>query len=507
LIIFINKTKMHIEKLIKSEKAVYLWLFLIAFAVVFSSTFNPMNFREMHVDTSVYITMSKGIIDGFLPYKDLVDNKGPLLYLMNVPGLFLGGFTGIWITELILMFISVLFAYKTALFFGDKHKAFMGTFLTFGILLAFFVINAGTEEYSLPFLMISFYIFTKYYFSKNDKGGVRINSIELIVLGICFAWAVLIRLNMFPLWAGFCLIIFLESIIKRHFLLIGKYIIFFSLGILFVFVPVFFYLKNNGILNDFILQVIQAGTARGFSGASLKWTVRFFYTVINNTYSVVPLFCGLYWIITKYKQKEFTFYLSYTFSYILMALFLSISPVGSRYNLVLIPFFIPAVTFFASFVYSSFSEKRLLKTFILFLFFFAFSNEGFGKYLWNIPKMFTENYREILYYTGNMIDENTNPDDKIISLGINGRIYPFTKRKSVSRYFYQGAGLNQIPGAKEEFLLDVLTNKPAIIVVYTGPDNVEEYIDDWHEPIYKMMENEYHLLSNNIHFNLYKRNN
>ena len=107
-------------KLISLNKKTYLTLFIIAFAVVFGSTYNPMNFRRMHVDSAVYITVAQGITRGQLPYLDLVDNKGPLLYLMSVPGLFLGGFTGIWITELVLIFISVLFGYKTALFFGNK---------------------------------------------------------------------------------------------------------------------------------------------------------------------------------------------------------------------------------------------------------------------------------------------------------------------------------------------------------------------------------------------------
>jgi hypothetical protein len=492
-----------IKHLIKSDKAIYSGLFLIAFAVVFSSTFNPLNFREMHVDTSVYITISKGIINGLLPYKDLVDNKGPLMYLMSVPGLFFGGFTGVWITELILMCISVLFAYKTALFFADKYKAFLGTALCFIILLAFFTVNAGTEEYSLPFLMISFYLFIKYYFSEKRE----IRFYESIILGICFAWVTMIRLNMFSLWAVFCLMIFIESVIKRRFALLGKYILGFLLGIIAVFTPVFFYLKLNGILNEFILQVIFAGSLRGFSGANIKETIKSFYYVINLTYSFVPLFIGLYWIIAEFKQKNLFFYLGYILTYILFILFFSISPGGKHYNMVLIPFFIPAIISLIDILYSLFSDEKIKKIIILFLLFLAFTNEGFGKYFWTLSRMFIGSTGLYLFSTGKIIDENTKMDDKIISLGFNGYIYPFTRRGSVSKYFYQGSGLNQIPGAKEEFLSDVLTNKPAMIVIYTGPYMNEEYMDDWHAPIYKMMDNEYYLFSKNVLFKLYKRNN
>jgi len=211
----------------KLDRKIYILLFIIALAVVFTSTYNPLNFRRMHVDSSVYVTISQGIIRGQLPYRDFVDNKGPLAYLLSVPGLFLGRFTGIWITEIFILFVTVLFAYKTALFFGNRDKALLGTIFSFVALLAFFTVNAGTEEYSLPFLMVSLYLFAKYYFSQKQD----LSFIELVILGFCFVCAVLIRLNMFPLWVGFCMVIFIETIIKRRFALLGKYVTGFCLGI------------------------------------------------------------------------------------------------------------------------------------------------------------------------------------------------------------------------------------------------------------------------------------
>ena len=91
--------------------------------------------------------------------------------------------------------------------------------------------------------MISFYIFTKYFFSEQKN----VSFFELAVLGFCFACAILIRLNMFPLWLGFCAVIFIEAIQERRFAALGKYIMGFCVGILIVAVPAFFYLKLNGI--------------------------------------------------------------------------------------------------------------------------------------------------------------------------------------------------------------------------------------------------------------------
>jgi hypothetical protein len=263
------------------DKTVYAALFLIALALTLFSSYTPLGVTRMHVDSSNYITIAQGITRGFLPYRDFVDNKGPLEYLISVPGLTLAGFTGIWLTELLLICVSVFFAYKTALFFAGKYLALMGTVLVCFLTYPFCYVNAGTEEYSLPFLMVSLYLFTKYYFSPERK----IAFFELTVLGFCFTCAVLIRLNMFPLWAGFCAVIFVEAIVQKRFVPIAKYAAGFIAGILIASVPVLLYLKLNGIFDEFLRQVIFGGAAKGFSGFSIKETAKAFFVILNRNFS------------------------------------------------------------------------------------------------------------------------------------------------------------------------------------------------------------------------------
>jgi hypothetical protein len=482
----------------KLDRKTYILLFIIAFAVVFTSTYNPLNFRRMHVDSSIYVTVSQGIIRGQLPYRDFVDNKGPLAFLLSVPGLFLGRFTGIWITEIILLFVTVLFAYKTALFFGNRDKALLGTVFGFIVLLAFFTVNAGTEEYSLPFLMISLYLFTKYYFSQKQD----LRFIELVLLGICFSCAVLIRLNMFPLWVGFCLVIFIENIIKRRFVLLGKYAVGFYFGIIIILIPVFFYLKLNGIMAAFFNQVVFGGAAKGFSGGGLKETIKNFYIVINRNYSFIPLFAGLFLMITKFRQSNFCFYAGYTLSYLLMVLFLSFSSGDTHYNMVLVPFYIPALVIFVDILDYAFPRIKARNA-ILVLFLCLVFSEGLVKYLYDLSKVVFDKSGSWLVKAGKVIDENTKPGDKIISLGFNGYIYPFTKRDIASKYCYQGSGLDHIPGAKDEFISDITSNKPAIIVIFNAEDGIGQIMNDWHAPILSLIDSEYRLLSDENGFKLF----
>jgi hypothetical protein len=490
-----------IAQFLKSDKKIYIGLFLFALAIALSSSYNPINFRRMHIDSSIYITISQGIINGQLPYGDFVDNKSPLTYLINVPGMFFGGFIGIWFTGLIFLFVSILFAYKTALLFGDKRTALWGTVFSFVVSLVFFTVYTGTEEYSLPFLMISLYLFTKNMLS----GEQELKFIELIILGICFACSIMIRINMFPLWAGFCLVIFVVTLAKRRFITAGKYIVGFCLGMLIVLIPLYLWLSLNGILDDFIVQVIFAGTSRGFGGTGIKEISRNFFLVINRTCSIAPLFFGLYYMALNYKKPAFSYYFAYSFSYFLMVLFLSFSSGEAHYNMILVPFFVPALTVLAGFLYNAFSANKhrslIVICFLSILFF-----EGIVNYSYDMSKIFFDKSGQQLVRIGKMVDANTNPDDKIISLGYNCYIYPFSKRAAASKYVCQGYFISLVPGAKEEFITDILTKKPAIIVT-TDLDGFGPSIEYWHEPILEMMEKEYSPLYSENGIALFKRNN
>jgi hypothetical protein len=495
------------NKLNKIDKKIYIGLFIIAFITAFYSSNNPINFRIMHVDSSVYITVAHGITQGLLPYLDMVDNKGPLTYLFSVPGLLLGGIAGIWITEFLLLCVTAIFAYKTALFFGNRTEAFWGTVFSFTALLYFYFVPAGTEEYSLPFLMISLYIFTKYYFS-----NLNVSFFELVILGICFACAIMIRLNMFPFWAGFCLVIFIYSIIRGRFHQLSIYILGFCLGIIIVFIPIFLYLKINGIFELFIDNVIISGTKRGFS-AGIKEAGRNFFSALGIRYSFLPFLFGLFFTILKTRKNEIYYYFSYTLSFSLLIIFYSFGRGVelSHNNLVLIPFFVPALTYMIDIIHKSLS-KRFTKhagTVVIFFFCVVFA-EHIINYCFDFAKIFYDKSGSNLIKAGKLIDENTKPGDKIISLGIDAYIYPFTERTPVSKYFYQGSGTNHIDhieGARDEFISDVLTGKPEIISFFSGIGGMYTIYHYWDDPIMEMIENEYFLLSNEYDFHLFKRKN
>jgi hypothetical protein len=453
----------------------------------------------MNVDTSVYISITQGITRGHVLYKNLADNKGPLLYFLSVPGFYLGGTTGVWITELIIIFISFLFMYKTALLFTNNKIALLTMFFTSLATHPFYYVNAGTEEYALPFLAVSFYIFTKHYISTK-----KTLFFETVILGVSFACSIMIRLNMFPLWAGFCLIIMVESIIKKKYIDMLKYIIGFILGISIIFIPVYLYLRINNAIGDFYNYVILGSITRGFR-SSLKDFVKIFYLVINRSFSFIPLCAGLIWLFTKFKNISIFYFYGYIASYLLSVIFLSFLYGNSHYNLILIPFFVPAIIFLSESLLEAFSKIKY-KYMALVLFFCVTFSEGIIRLSYYLFFNFDSNIP--LKIAGKIIDDNTSPDDKIINLGWNGYIYPFSERDFASRYIYQAEAFDHIPGSHEEFISTIKNDNPKIITIYTVDNGeVDQYKPLWHNDIYVLLETDYKIIDDKHGLKIFLRNN
>jgi len=482
----------------KTEILIYTGLFFLAFYICLASCLNPFGLKDIDSDTSVYLTIAQGITRGQVPFRDFYDNKGPLLYLISAPGFALGRFTGVWITELIFMCISVFFAYKTALFFGSRAFAFTSVALSFIVFQSFFYEVAGTEEYSLPFMMISLYIFTKYYFTKKN-----ISSLEIIILGFCFASSVLIRINMFSLWLGFCLVIFIETIIKRDFSELLKYILLFCTGILIITIPIILYLKSNNALTDYIQQNFIIGRSRGLTGFNLKDFVKSFFTIINKNLCFTPLLAGFIWIIKDFADKKRWYNIGYSLAFVLTVVFHAVIRTNfGHYNMVLTPFLVPAFTFFSKEIYKYFLDvknNKLCFSLFLCILFSAPLLTG----LYHLNSSFSAQTRTNLILTGKTIDEQTTEGDKIISLGFPSRVYLFTQRDTASKYIYQTSGVNYEPNARNEFLIDLQKNKPAIIVV-ENKNGRYDHLPEWYAPIYEMIKNEYQMITNENGYFLFK---
>jgi hypothetical protein len=430
------------------------------------SPLNPMAGDVPATDSSVFLTIAKGMLSGQLPYVDFFDHKGPLLYFIDALGLLIGGYTGVWLIELLFMFISVLFAYKTARFFGGKSIAFLGTGFSFVVLGSFFEGGNLTEEYVLPFIFISLYIFTKYFFIR-----AKFTKTELTVLGVCFGASLMLRPNMFAVWAAFCMVIFFRKLWKKEYKLIGQYILFFLIGVLFVLLPIVLYLKITGSFDECIDQFIVFNRMyASLSTNSVLIRIQFFARnfMWGIGHASLPVIIAIIWLLKRPRRAKYEFHIAYALSLVFSLLFIALSRIRCpHYCMILVPLYVPALTYCIKklLLLFSLSKQYIVKygvTILLACIFFSdsilFSLLRTG---WNLR---TEE-KEYFINMGKFINDNTDADDTVSVFGNQCAVYLYTERNTASKFIYQYplAEVDEAIGTK--YVADIQKAKPALFII------------------------------------------
>jgi hypothetical protein len=350
-------------------------------------------------------------------------------------------------------------------------------------------------------MMISLYLFTKYYFTKKEP---RIY--EPVILGICFAASVFIRINHFALWLGFCFIILFESLLNKQWARAIKYILCFAAGIIVVSVPVLLYLIRNNALSDYINQNLLLGSSRAFTGFSIVHFIESFLTILYKDFCFLPLAAGFLWIVKKRKAIPVFYTLAFLVSFLLTILFLAVIRTNfGHYNMILTPFLVPALTFCVKSAFAYFADCKY-KTSIVLCFLFIILSKEMASWFYDgyIIISHKDKTRNELIAADKTIDQFTKDGDLIISLGFPCQIYLFTERQSASRYIYQTSGAAYDPGMKDEFIRNIQTKRPKIIAIRNENDRYD-YLPDWYAPIYNLIAEDYRLLSDENGYYLFVR--
>ena len=118
--------------------------------------FNPWD------DANCFFTLGRGIIHGYVPYRDLYEQKGPLLYFIYALAALISekSFIGSWIAECISASLFAVFSWKTTKLFIDPSKyaiAVMPLFLGLVYTTGMFNFGGNAEELCFPLLTVALY--------------------------------------------------------------------------------------------------------------------------------------------------------------------------------------------------------------------------------------------------------------------------------------------------------------------------------------------------------------
>ncbi|MDR2474286.1 MAG: hypothetical protein LBD45_00360 [Bacteroidales bacterium] len=354
-----------------------------------------------------------------------------------------------------------------------------------------------TEEYVLPFIFISIYIFTKYFFTEIEPDTIQIG-----ILGACFGVSLLLRPNMFAVWLAFCSVIFIHKLLLKEYAAVIRYTLFFIFGILLALLPAALYLKMTGSFNECVNQYIVFNGLYAASPARASATfTAFAKSVIKalNT-STIPFVIALFWLFKKNVDCRYRFYVGYGLSFVFSFLLIGLSRMNYlHYNMVLIPLFVPAIAFCTEKLLALFSlsKHKIYKlgvpVFVLCVFFNYQILLAMHICYENI-KSDAETYFTSL---GKFIDENSVSGDTVSVIGNQCSVYLFTKRESASKYIYQMPLAIISEKIKDEYIADIQKAKPYLIIFPLGRFDIH--------PLFEVIGDDYHEYYNSEQHIIYNR--
>lgn len=237
-----------IKKLDKYK--IHIFCFFIAFIVLlFTSKNSFLYVFNNWCDTNAFFTVGKSMVHGLVPYRDLFEQKGILLYLIYALGYLISHktFYGVFILEVISFSIFLYYISKIVkLYFKSKYIVIIIPLLALLLTTSYSFAQGGScEEFCFPFFGITLYYFIKYF-----KSGL--NNKEIVLSGFIAGLVFMMKYTLLGLWIGFGLLIVIDLLIKKEFKNIFLFCIRFIIGMIIPIIVLSLFLIIIGGFKGFI---------------------------------------------------------------------------------------------------------------------------------------------------------------------------------------------------------------------------------------------------------------
>ena len=442
--------------------------FLYSLIFMFQSHLHPWIGSGSTTDSSVFRTVAFMMKNGYMPYRDTFDHKGPLLYLLNYLGESIAPELGIFLIEILFFTATVFVLYKISRLVSSPVASGFVTLLATSILFTYFEGGNFTEEYAMPFIATALYIFLDYLL--NDW----ITRLRLTLCGFGFGAVLMLRPNMIAVWIVFCVYIFILLLQKKQYKDLRDMVLFFLLGLAIVIVPILIWLFARQDLSsfwqDYIVFNFRYSSLEG-GRATFQGQVESFLYFAQTTVFIVSVLSLLFQLKEK---KDRILHESY-----ILLLFLSVwlsvmsGMAYGHYGMILVP----AVIYPLSLIIHKLEiieKKRVRIVAFILVALVALGGPlypGWHRHLKTMKKAFiTRDERDIEKDTNvqailSCIEENTSDNEKISVFGNYDLIYLESRRMHATRYSYQDPIGTVMPEIIDEYLEELEEDLPKVIVV------------------------------------------
>lgn len=291
------------------------WLVVILLAIsVFGFTESSPIFKtNQWDDTNVSFTMGRAWIHGIWPYKDLFEQRGPLMYIIYAAAAKISetNFLGLFIIEATLLIISFCVLVKISKMVGLNKSKFTVSFLALALFYGSNVFGFGgsPEEICFPITAIFFYNILK------DFTFDKPLSIEaMLINGVIFALVFWIKFSLIGFFVGYYVAYGLFLLFKKQFRTFFSLLIYSLIGFAIpgmIIILIFYF--GNSLGSMFKVYFVQNLTMYGntISAAGKFFTIfkSMGGDLISHPFTGLLMILNLSVIGTQYRKQAHVFYI------------------------------------------------------------------------------------------------------------------------------------------------------------------------------------------------------
>ena len=474
LVIFTDKKRLTDNK----ELLIYTSFIVVSFIFLLNSPLHIWTGSNSGTDSSVFKTIALMMQHGFMPYLDTFDHKGPLIYIYNYLGNLISYYRGIWIIELTSLSVTLCYLYKIARLKCNRSISYIISILSLSVLFNFFEGGNLTEEYALPFIAYSLYVFLDYLI--NNK----VNKLRLILCGLSCGAVLLLRPNMIGTWFVFCLAILIDCIKNKKFNELLKFILYFVIGLLIILIPVLTWIIANGAFKAFWNAYITFNSTYSKAQSNSIMITNIWnslFDFINNNIILASFIIMI--IFIKDNKKNIIYIIYMIVSLLLICLSGRYYP---HYMMIFIPVLVYPFTLLFDFINNN-TKKNTTNIATILLIIYLMSNTIIPNWIdtiKDIPKCYfskdKNNITESVQKKIDIIKEKTTEKDRISVYGNSNIYYVLSKRMHATKYSFQYPIGEVLPSIMDEYFEQLNQEKAKLIIVSSKKYDmrIKEFLDN-----------------------------